>query len=86
MNAPEPISECLWKYIWRVKIQYKVVCFTWLLANEAVLTHENVIQRGISLCSWCSLCGDDAETVGHLFLYANHKQLLKIFINLKGIL
>lgn len=30
-----------WKKIWKTKIPYKVNCFTWLLAKESVLTHDN---------------------------------------------
>ena len=60
-----------WKQIWRVKVPQKVACFTWLLANEAVLTLDNVAKSGISLCNRCSLCGKDTETVKHLFLHCN---------------
>ena len=33
-----------WKQIWRIKVPHKVACFTWLLANEAVLTLDNEDQ------------------------------------------
>ena len=75
-----------WKHIWKTKIPYKVACFTWLLAKEAVLTQDNLIKRGISLCSRCFLCGENAETVNHLFLHCKiTDQLWKIFISLRGI-
>ena len=75
-----------WKQIWRVKVPQKVACFTWLLANEAVLTLDNVTKRGISLCNRCSLCGKDTETVKHFFLHCNFTvQLWQIFLNLRGI-
>jgi len=46
MNVPElQISEWPWNHIWRVKIPYKVACFTWLLANEAALTHERKCDK-----------------------------------------
>ncbi|WMV20471.1 hypothetical protein MTR67_013856 [Solanum verrucosum] len=75
-----------WKQIWRVKVPQKVACLTWLLANEAVLTLDNVAKRGISLYNICSLCGKDTETVKHLFLHCNFTdQLWQIFLNLRGI-
>lgn len=40
-----------WKMIWKIKISYKVNRFTWLLAKEAVLTHENLNKRGFHLWS-----------------------------------
>ncbi|WMV12495.1 hypothetical protein MTR67_005880, partial [Solanum verrucosum] len=75
-----------WKQIWRTKVPHKVACFTWLLANKAVLTLDNVAKRGISLCNRCSLCGKANETVRHLFLHCNFtEQLWQIFLNLRGI-
>ncbi|WMV42290.1 hypothetical protein MTR67_035675 [Solanum verrucosum] len=32
----------------------KASCFVWLLAKEAVLTQDNLMKRGIPLCSRCS--------------------------------
>lgn len=75
-----------WKHIWEVKIPFKVACFTGLLAKEAVLTQDNLSRRGISLCSRCYLCGEDSETVKHLFLKCRTADMLwKISISLRGI-
>ncbi|WMV19976.1 hypothetical protein MTR67_013361 [Solanum verrucosum] len=75
-----------WKQIWRIKVPHKVACFTWLLANEAVLTLDNVAKRGISLCNRRSLCGMANETVRYLILHCNFTgQLWQIFLNLRVI-
>lgn len=75
-----------WKLIWKVKISYKVACFTWHLAREAILTQDNLIKRGYQLGSRCYLCEDHAETVNHHFLHCRvTDQVWKIFINLRGI-
>ncbi|CAN4090749.1 unnamed protein product [Withania somnifera] len=58
-----------WKNIRRVKIPYKVACFVWLLPKEAVLTQDNLMKRGITLCPRCLFCGEKAETVNHLLLH-----------------
>lgn len=58
-----------WKQIWKSRIPHKVSCFVWLMAKEAVLTQDNVMKRGITLCSRCFLCGETAVTVNHLFLH-----------------
>lgn len=34
-----------WKMIWKVKIPFKIACFTWLLANQAALTQHNLMKR-----------------------------------------
>jgi len=73
-----------WKHIWKIKIPFKVVCFTWLLAREAVLTQENLKKRKFSLCSRCYLCGEQVETVSHLFLQCRTTtRLWRIFVSLR---
>ncbi|CAN4077394.1 unnamed protein product [Withania somnifera] len=74
------------KQIWRSRIPHKISCFIWLLAKEAVLTQDNLMKRGITLCSRCLLCGQTSETVNSLFLHCKYTQeLWRIFLNLKGI-
>lgn len=63
-----PTQGWPWKQIWRVRVPKKVLCFTWLVAREAVLTQNNLIRRGIQLHARCSLCGKDGESVSHLFI------------------
>ena len=73
-----------WKQIWRTKAPLEVACFSWMLAKEAVLTHENLRKRNIILVTHCCLCGEAAETVGHLFLHCRiTDQLWKTSINHK---
>uniref|UniRef100_A0A0V0H301 Putative ovule protein n=1 Tax=Solanum chacoense TaxID=4108 RepID=A0A0V0H301_SOLCH len=31
------------------------------------LTHDNLIKRGLRLCSKCLLCGKDSERISYLF-------------------
>ncbi|WMV56231.1 hypothetical protein MTR67_049616 [Solanum verrucosum] len=72
--------------IWKTKIPYKVNCFTWLLAKETVLTHENLNKRGVHLCSRCFLCEEQGETINHLFLHCKWTtQLWQMFTNMREI-
>ena len=78
------VTSWPWKLIWKVKIPPKVSCFTWLLAKQAVLTQENLMKRGIQLSPRCFLCGEEAETVNHLFLHCRITNILwSIFIKSK---
>uniref|UniRef100_M1CC58 Reverse transcriptase zinc-binding domain-containing protein n=1 Tax=Solanum tuberosum TaxID=4113 RepID=M1CC58_SOLTU len=75
-----------WRMIWRTKIPYKVNFFTWLLAKEEVLTHENLNKRKHNLCSRCYLCEEQVETVNHLFLHCKWTdQLWQMFIHKRKI-
>ena len=54
-------------------------------AREAILTHENLKKMKFSMCSRCYLCGEEVETVNHLFLQCRiTSQLWRIFISLRG--
>ena len=75
-----------WKMIWKPKIPYKVNCFIWLLAKETVLTHDNLNKRGDQLIAGRFFCGEQAETINHIFLHCKWTdQLWRMFISLKGI-
>ncbi|WMV55241.1 hypothetical protein MTR67_048626 [Solanum verrucosum] len=82
----QQIKNWPWKQIWKSRIPYKVSCFVWLLAKEAALTQDNVMKRGITLCSRCFLYGETLENVNHLFLHCKYtQQLWRIFLSRKGI-
>lgn len=49
------------EHIRKTKVPHKVVCFEWLLANEAAFTLDNLMRRGIPLCSRCFLCKETAD-------------------------
>ncbi|CAN4101419.1 unnamed protein product [Withania somnifera] len=87
LNQPRmQVTNWPWKHIWRTRIPFKVACFSWLLAKEAVLTQENLIKRKWILCCRCFCFKNEVETVGHLFLHCSiTDQLWKIIINLRGI-
>lgn len=55
--------------MWKVKIAYIGVCFTWLVIKEVVLTQDNLRKRVIQLCSRCYLCEHNVETINQLSLH-----------------
>lgn len=88
MNQPSP-QDTNWpkKHIWKTKIPQKVACFTWLLAQEVVLTHENWIKRKWTLCSRCFfMWKGGGNSWPSIFSHCRIiDQLWKIFINFRGI-
>ncbi|WMV46018.1 hypothetical protein MTR67_039403 [Solanum verrucosum] len=85
-HSNQQLNYWPWKLNWKSKIPHKVACFVWLLAEEAVLTQENLMKRGIILSPMCFLCGEQAETVNHLILHCRITgQLWRLFLNLRGI-
>ncbi|WMV39939.1 hypothetical protein MTR67_033324 [Solanum verrucosum] len=85
-QTDQQCSRWPWKQIWKSRIPHKVSFFVWSMAKEAVLTQDNVMKRGRTLCSRCFLCGETSETVNHLFLHCKYTHhLWRIFLSLKGI-
>lgn len=60
-----------WMRILKIKASIKVVCFMWLVKEEAWLTKDNLQRRGIQLVNRCYMCGIEAESVNHLFLHCS---------------
>ncbi|KAF3617935.1 hypothetical protein FXO38_33691 [Capsicum annuum] len=61
-----------------------MVCMAF--GKGAVLTQENLMKRGITICPRCFLCGENEETVNHLFLHCKITGLLwRVFLNLRGV-
>ncbi|WMV36605.1 hypothetical protein MTR67_029990 [Solanum verrucosum] len=85
-QTDQQCSSWPWKQIWKSRIPHKVSFFVWSMAKEAVLTQDNVMKRGRTLCSRCFLCGETSEIVNHLFLHCKYTHhLWRIFLSLKGI-
>ena len=71
MEDQNPLQSCL---------------FYLVIDKKAILTQENLKKRKFSLCSRCYLCGEQIETVSHLFLQCRTTtQLWRIFVSLRGI-
>lgn len=58
-----------WKMVWRSLAPYRVAVFAWELANEAILTGDNLRRRRKIYVNWCFLCKGDEESVNHLMLH-----------------
>jgi hypothetical protein len=54
--------------LWTWQLPLKVKLFIWLMLEQRILTWENLVKRGIYGPSRCVLCGNDEETVYHLFV------------------
>ena len=54
------------KRIWKGEIPEKIKIFLWLIANDAILTRDNLRKRKLQGDPRCVFC-DFIETVSHLF-------------------
>ncbi|WMV46335.1 hypothetical protein MTR67_039720 [Solanum verrucosum] len=72
-----------WEMIWKVKVPFKVACFTWPLAKQATLTQDNLMKRCRQFCSRCSFCECEIETINHLFLHCRETEVMADFHQFK---
>lgn len=42
LNKEEHLKPWPWKQIWKSRTPHKVICFSWIMANEACLTIDNL--------------------------------------------
>lgn len=76
-------QQNLWRKVWRNSAPTKIKCFTWLVVRRACLTHEVLKKKGMTIVSWCSLCGKTEETNNHLFVHCSFTaQIWAIFLNI----
>jgi hypothetical protein len=74
--------------IWKSPTPSKACGFVWQLLHDRVPTRSNLVIRQIIAAgaeSLCPLCGEESETVAHLFLYCKValKMWMEIFAWLK---
>jgi hypothetical protein len=54
--------------MWKWNVPLKIKLFTWLLAENKILSWEILQRRGFSGPGICLLCKLNVETTQHLFL------------------
>ena len=58
-----------WECIWHTKVPKRVYFFLWTVANDGILTIDNLIKKGQFLVNRCCLCFCDRESMDHLLLH-----------------
>ena len=56
----------IWEKIWNLKHWLKITLFLWLVSHSSILTWDNILKRGFTGPSICTLCGKEGETMNHL--------------------
>ena len=72
--------------IWKTPAPSKVRAFIWLVANDAILTKENLIRRHCPIDDSCVRCQRGIESTEHLFLLCPFSQCIwAVIMNAFGI-
>lgn len=62
-----PTIETKLHRIWKLKVPPRFRIFGWLVLQDKILTHHNLIIRGFDMPGICYLCRMQVEMVQHLF-------------------
>ncbi|KAK6152513.1 hypothetical protein DH2020_015148 [Rehmannia glutinosa] len=56
-----------WRRMWELRLLPRIKHFLWRACTDTLPTKSNLIRRGILMDTICHLCGEDIETLSHLF-------------------
>jgi exonuclease III len=73
-NLPGQGPDSIWSKVWQPFIWPKVSFFLWLTAQNRILTWDNLMKRGFTGPSRCSLCMQNEETMEHLLNTCHYSQ------------
>ena len=63
-----PNSIFPWKGIWKAKVPKRVAFFLWTVAQDCILTLDNLMLRGCPLANRCCMCRCNGESMDHLLI------------------
>lgn len=66
-----------WRHsIWHKHIPLKILCFWWLVLDNAILTWDNLIKREHFGPGICVLCSDGNEDINHIFVHCKYTRYI----------
>ncbi|XP_058759651.1 uncharacterized protein LOC131632958 [Vicia villosa] len=68
--GPTNVHDGVFSLIWKLEVPFKIKAFGWRLFRNRLPTREMLVSRGVVLPlvnSFCIFCGNDTETMHHLF-------------------
>jgi hypothetical protein len=85
--SPTPSLVFPWKGVWNPKVPPRVAFFLWTTVLGKILTADNLRKRKIVIVTWCCMCKDDGESIGHLFIHCPVvKELWDAVLSLFGVM
>lgn len=64
----------MWRRIWSLNVRKKVLHFIWRACHNKISVGDNLRKRGLKVDGMCKQCGEELETVEHLFFHCQKAQ------------
>jgi hypothetical protein len=74
VSGPQPVTNnqtTVWKLLWKIRLPYKIVTFTWKLLHHALPVKAELNRKGMHCAMNCLMCNNASETQEHLFLHCD---------------
>lgn len=75
-SRQEDEERNLWNGIWGMNIKKKLQHFLWRVCHNRIPVNANLKQKGLEIDDICRLCGEEKETVEHLFFHCFHAKTI----------
>jgi len=73
-NPPNQNPDPIWNRVWQPFLWPKVSFFLWLTVQNRILTWDNLLKKGFTGPSRCTLCQKSEETMEHLLNSCHYSQ------------
>ena len=67
-TSPGPMHEEYWKMLWKSKMHERLKLLLWRIVCKSLLIREILNKRFPILDISCPVCGEDVETIEHIFI------------------
>lgn len=71
-----------WKTLWRIKLPFKILTFTWKILHSSIPVRAELSKRGIHCDPLCGLCHCENETLTHLFIHCHFSRAVWLGIGI----
>jgi len=63
-----------WRWIWRLKVPYRIQMFIWLIHQGKLLTNNEHFKRHLTSNPYCERCFENIEDLHHVFRFCPRAQ------------
>ena len=69
-------KHTVWKRLWRLNVKMKLKHFLWRCLQNALHANETLYKRIGKGSNLCNCCGENAETIEHIFFFCPTAQVV----------
>lgn len=66
----------LWRKVWSMDIKKKIHIFLWKACHDRIPVGVNLKKRGMKVDDRCRICGEEAESIEHMFFHCRKSKII----------